>query len=87
MSEVNTRRCDAPKCDAIKGEANKWWTVLSNVHAAVVTTCDRAEYTRALLGSGDLNWKYEDACGEECLQKILGEWTSKAHTLDAEAGA
>ena len=77
MSELSTRRCDAPKCNHIKGEGNKWWVIFTGPHGALVTTEERVK--RLTVGYDLDQWQVSDACAEECLQKILGEWTRKAH--------
>ena len=78
MSEVTTRSCDAARCRAVKGEANKWWVVFEHPCGVFLTT---AEMMGELPDSFDRDgFARQDCCGESCLQVVLSAWTSRAHS-------
>lgn len=76
MSELVTKKCDADGCQSVKRETNKWWIALEHPIGVFFTTADMVHQIPEVFDrDGFVHW---DACSEQCLQKILGRWTSKA---------
>jgi hypothetical protein len=86
MSDIDTKRCDAPQCGAIREQANRWWVVMVSPKAVVIVSNDDfyadPRTQRWLPAESEMEgpWDRLDACGEQCAQALAATFLkSRAH--------